>query len=318
MAPYPTVTRETRLNARFTPLDQEALLQISGPDTLTFLQGQSTCDTRQLNAQRALPGLFCNPQGRALADFLLVSLAADLVLLRLRRSISAQTAATLGKYIAFSKATLDSADSSWQVFGLHGESAAAAAGHYFGAAPGARYSVTAGDGFRLVQVDDDGSAFECLLSEDCPRREALIRELPAGTAAAWEALGIASGVARIEAATAGEYVPQNLNFDLTGHISFSKGCYTGQEVVARLHYRGKAKRRLLLGSVNAAGLAPGDTLYAADGSRAEGMVINVASGGDGVSRLLVCTSPDHLQPGLALEGGAVEVTLSLPPYPLAD
>ena len=69
-----TVTTESRLNARFTPLDHETLLQISGPDTLTFLQGQSTCDTGQLNETRALPGLFCNAQGRAYADFLLVQL----------------------------------------------------------------------------------------------------------------------------------------------------------------------------------------------------------------------------------------------------
>ena len=76
------------MNARFTPLDHESLLQISGPDALTFLQGQSTCDTGQLNETRALPGLFCNAQGRAYADFLLVQLDEERVLLRLRRGIA--------------------------------------------------------------------------------------------------------------------------------------------------------------------------------------------------------------------------------------
>ena len=306
------------MNARFAPLDHEALLQISGPDTLTFLQGQSTCDTRELHAQRALPGLFCNPQGRALADFLLVQLDEETVLLRLRRELAAPTAAVLGKYIAFSKATLGDADHDWRVFGLWGDDAAEATAEHFAAIPGARYSVTAGDGFRLVQMDETGTAFECLLSGNCALRDKLVSELDAGTAADWDALQIASGIARLEAATAGEYVPQNLNYDLTGHISFTKGCYTGQEVVARLHYRGKSKRRVLLATVNSHAPAPGDTLYAPGGAKSEGAVINAATPDDGESRLLVCTSPDNLSQGLALEDGTTGVALALPPYPLGD
>jgi folate-binding protein YgfZ len=306
------------LDARFAPLDHEALLRISGADTLTFLQGQSTCDTRELDAQRALPGLFCNPQGRALADVLLVQTDEDTVLLRLRRDIAEPTATTLGKYIAFSKATLEDTDHNWRVFGLWGESAADAAAEHFGATPGTRYQVTAGDGFRLVQLDETGTAFECLLHGEGALLDRLLRELPVGTTADWDALHIASGVARLTAATAGEYVPQNLNYDLTGHISFTKGCYTGQEVVARLHYRGKSKRRLLLGKVSAEAPAPGSSLYAPDGARAEGVVINAATSGDGDASMLVCTSPENLEQDLVLEGATATVALALPPYPLAD
>ena len=306
------------MDARFAPLDHESLLTISGADTLTFLQGQSTCDTRELDTQRALPGLFCNPQGRALADFLLVQLDEESVLLRLRRAIAASTATTLGKYIAFSKATLEDADHDWRVFGLWGGDAADAAVEHFGATPGTRYGVTVGDGFHLVQLDEAGTAFECLLHGNGAQLNRLVSELPVGNTAEWDALHIASGVARLEAATAGEYIPQNLNYDLTGHISFTKGCYTGQEVVARLHYRGKSKRRVLLGNVSTEAPAPGSSLYAPDGTKVEGVVINAATPGDGDSSMLVCTSPDNLEQGLVLEGATATVSLALPPYPLAD
>ena len=304
------------MNARFTPLDHEALLQISGPDTLTFLQGQSTCDTGQLNDTHALTGLFCNPQGRAYADFLLVQLDEERVLLRLRRGIAVQTMETLGKYIAFSKAALEDASGSWATYGLWGDDAADCVREVFGASPDARHTVTAGNRFRLVQLDDAGTAYECLLANDSEQLDRLTAKVPEGTVGEWDALPIEAGIARLEQATAGEFVPQNLNYDLTGHISFTKGCYTGQEVVARLHYRGKSKRRVLVGSTETASPAPGDTLFAPGHGKPQGVVVNTADAGHGTTQLLVCTSPEHIETGLVTEGDAAKIALSLPPYPL--
>ena len=88
----------------YANLDHEALLHVQGPDALSFLQGQVTCDTRSLRADLALPGACCTVQGRVVFDFLLGQLEADHLVLRMRRDILASSAALLAKYIVFSKA----------------------------------------------------------------------------------------------------------------------------------------------------------------------------------------------------------------------
>jgi folate-binding protein YgfZ len=233
------------LNCYYSPLEQEALLHIIGPDTLKFLQGQTTCDTRKVDPQHALPGAFCTPQGRVVCDFLLCELAPEHFALRLRRDIRSSSAAAFGKYIIFSKAKIDAAREDWIVVGVWGEDASSALADIFGEMPTGRFGARGADDFVLVQTDERGEQFECFLqqrSSDAHLARMATLMNP-GSESAWQAEQITSGIARVEAATVGEFVPQVLNYDLTGHINFKKGCYTGQEVIARLHYRGKSKRR---------------------------------------------------------------------------
>ncbi len=233
------------MNCQYTHLEQEALLHIIGPDTLKFLQGQTTCDTRKVTPSHAVPGVFCTPQGRVVCDFLLCELGQDHFALRLRRDIRARSSTTFGKYIIFSKAKLDDTREDWAPYAVWGQDAANALGKIFGELPSARFGSTRGDGFVLVQTDEQGQQFECyLLNTSNGAHLARMDEMMTpGSETQWQALQIANGIARIEAATVEEFVPQILNYDHTGHISFNKGCYTGQEVVARLHYLGKPKRR---------------------------------------------------------------------------
>lgn len=293
-------------------LDHDALLHLRGPDALTFLQGQVTCDTRKLTSGTALPGLYCTVQGRVVCDFLLCELAPQHLALRMRREIRATSAALFGKYIVFSKARLDAERDDWQVLACWGTGSGALLRDLFGAIPGARFGAAHGEGFTLVQLDEAGEQFELYLDTtvagDLPAR---LRDgaLPA-TESDWRALQVAAGIARIEAATSGEYVPQMLNYDLSGHISFNKGCYTGQEVVARLHYRGKPKRRLYRAEIALADLpgdsrpAPGDPLYGDGGAQAIGNVINCVARGDGVMAMLVSAKSDSLATGLHLLSAA--------------
>lgn len=233
------------MNCYYAPLKQEALLHITGPDTLKFLQGQTTCDTRKIDSQHSLPGAFCTPQGRVVCDFLLCKIAPEHFALRLRRDIRASSAAAFGKYIIFSKAKIDAAREDWIVVGAWGEDASRALAEIFGEMPAGRFGARCADDFVLVQTDELGEQFECFLQQSSSGAYLASMEtlMNAGSESAWQARQITSGIARIEAATVGEFVPQVLNYDLTGHISFKKGCYTGQEVIARLHYRGKSKRR---------------------------------------------------------------------------
>jgi folate-binding protein YgfZ len=300
------------LNCEFARLPDEALLHISGPDTLTFLQGQTTCDTRALDDASALPGAYCTPQGRVVCDFLLLPLATDHVALRMRRDIAERAAATFGKYIVFSKATLETGRRDWEVSCCFGEDSGKVLGALCGALPSARFGAASSPGLLVVQVDEAGQQFECYVDRSV--HPELPQELSSlerhGGAERWRALQVASGIGRIEAATVEAFVPQMLNYDVTGHISFKKGCYTGQEVVARLHYRGKSKRRLyLVRFEDGTAAEPGADLYTSGGSQSVGQLVNRASDGDDGLALVVATH-DAVAEGLFLgapDGPALQV-----------
>jgi tRNA-modifying protein YgfZ len=304
------------LNCHYSPLTQDALLHIEGPDALKFLQGQTTCDTRTVTPSRAVPGAFCTPQGRVVCDFLLCELGHEHFAMRLRRSIRDGSSAAFGKYIIFSKATLDAAREDWQPYAAWGPEAASALGEIFGALPGVHMGATCGDGFALVQLDERGQQFECYLHDpSSAARLARMGELmQAGAEADWQALQIASGIARIEAPTVAEFVPQILNYDRTGHISFNKGCYTGQEVVARLHYRGKPKRRTYVAELPlAANCSAGTAVHDAATGENVGTIVNCCAA-QGKIHLLVAATATGVANGLQLATDGPLLTLGQLPY----
>ena len=311
----------------YTNLDQEALLHLSGPDALSFLQGQVTCDTRTLTARNSLPGAYCTAQGRIVGDFLLSQLAPDHIVLRLRREIRASNAAVLAKYIVFSKATLEAEREDWQLLACWGTDSARALGDIFGPLPQGRYGARGDEHFLLVQLDDAGQQFECYIDRTGGARllDQLQSALQPAPESTWQALQIASGIGRIQAGTSGEFIPQMLNYDLTGHISFNKGCYTGQEVVARMHYRGKSKRRLYLASLPQDAISPdnpiveGTRVYSAADGKSVGVVVNAASAGDGHLAVLASATAGGAAAGL--HPGSPQgplLTLQELPYPMPD
>jgi folate-binding protein YgfZ len=292
-------------------------LHITGPDTLKFLQGQTTCDTRKVTPSHAMPGAFCTPQGRVVCDFLLCELGKDHFALRLRRDVRARSSAAFGKYIIFSKAKLDDTREDWATYAVWGQDAANALAKVFGEVPSARFSSACGDGFVLVQTDERGHQFECYLlnTSNSARLAHLDEMMTPGSETQWQTLQIDNGIARIEAATVEEFVPQILNYDRTGHISFNKGCYTGQEVVARLHYLGKPKRRTYVAELSfetmcAAGTAVYDTVT----GQTIGTVVNCCTL-QGKTRALVAATTGGVANGLRLADGAL-LTLGELPYSL--
>ena len=134
----------------------------------------------------------------------------------------------------------------------------------------------------------------------------------------WHALQIVNGFARIEAATMTEFVPQTLNYDLTGHISFDKGCYTGQEVVARLHYRGTPKRRTYLAELpQLANTSPGAEVYSASATQSVGNIVNAITTQD--KTLALVTSTVTAANSLRLNNPDGDLlTLGELPYSLAE
>ncbi len=309
------------MNGYFSALPGEALLHIEGPDTLTFLQGQTTCDTRKLSATQALPGAYCTAQGRMVCDFLLVRLGAEHVALRMRRDILDTAAATLGKFIVFSKARIDTARDDWQAFGCWGEDALAVLGELAGGEPGSEdYVAVSAAGIVVVRAPGPEAACEVFI--DTQNHAELVdnlrERLQAGDESQWRALQMRAGVARVEAATSGEFIPQLFNYDLTGHVSFNKGCYTGQEIVARLHYRGKPKQRAYLAEVAThEPPAPGSKLYTEGLDASTGEIVNAVTVNGNALCLAVATAPG-VSGGLLLGANGPPLTLLELPYALPE
>ena len=307
----------TSSNSYLAALGHEALLPIRGPDATRFLQGQVTCDTRRLAVHQAMPGAYCTPQGRVICDFLLSAHAEEHVILRLRQSVLATSAAAFGKYIVFSRADLDQEQSGWRICGCWGDGARAALAGTLPGVPEGEWQSSSGAGYTVVALT--GDRFECYFHG--ARGEALFKALAGQThtapAAQWQALELRSGIARIEAATSGMFVPQMLNYDLSGHISFDKGCYTGQEVVARLHYRGTPKRRLYLASGPAGQVPePGATLYQQGSDKPTGNVVNAVADGDAADGALILATATvaTADQGVSLQENA-DTELRLVPHP---
>lgn len=256
-------------------LDDLGALRVAGPDAARFLQGQLSNDLDQVSAERsALAGLH-NPQGRAIALLRIVQLAPNDFLAVLPRELASNVASRLSKYVLRAKVKVTDESQVWRIAGLIacGLGAAATESHasHTSAAPLAGYPAGAGEqrilADRVVICVGEQPARWLLIApaahaqtgDGLPHSVSARREI-------WRQLDIISGLPQVYDATSEEFVAQMLNLDVLGAIAFDKGCYTGQEVIARAHYRGRVKRRLQrFRSRGPLDLKPGDSGELADG-----------------------------------------------------
>jgi folate-binding protein YgfZ len=271
--------------------DGFGVLAFRGTDSARFLQGQLSADTEKLApGASTLAGLH-NPQGRLIALLALVRPAPDEILAVLPRELIPPVAQRLGKYLFRAKVRINDESDALRVLG-------AAAG----SEPGGAVAASWGDR-RLLLV---------------PRG---LEQIDPGTSlAAWERADIAAGIPQVYAATTESFVAQMLNLDLLGAIAFDKGCYTGQEVIARAHYRGRVKRRMQRW-LNAAGpeLKPGDAARSQDGRPLA--VVRAARDEQGRQELLAIGNfgPGPAGAVEAQDAGSIRVEGPLPlPYALPE
>ena len=245
------------------PEETDLVMTLAGADAINFLQGQTTADFENTEPGAVRFAAFCNPKGRVIADVLAIVVSNEEVMLRGRQAVMTALATHLKPYLSFSKSTLS--DSHWRISCEK---------------IGAQRSAT--EHAARLQYDAD-----TLVRIDIPRSDDITESWRvSGTAAhsqtteplALAEVDIMTARARVELETIGAYLPQDLNYDLNGTVSFTKGCYTGQEIVARLHYRGTPKRRLYRAVIDDTGgtVAPGSRLSNAS-NRAVGSVVNHAS-----------------------------------------
>ena len=263
-------------------LSESGLLRVSGEEAQTFLQSLLSNDIREVDGQRAQFSSLNDPKGRMVASFLIWRDAAD-YLLQLPRVLCEPVRKRLAMYVLRAKVKIADASDDFVLLGLAGVAATTVVQSL-----GDNLGMRSENGRSLIRLA--ANRYQLCLSPDAapalwPQLATTIK--PAGNAC-WNWLVICAGMPVIEPATQLQFVPQMINFEVIGGINFKKGCYPGQEIVARMHYLGKPKRRMFLAHV-ASDAAPhaGDSLFSADmGDQHAGMVVNAAASPDGGCDLL--------------------------------
>jgi folate-binding protein YgfZ len=259
------------------------LLRFSGADAITFLQGQVSNDTRPLGNGIPVLAAYSTPQGRVVAVLRLLPHSSG-ILAVLPRDLAESTRERLRKYVMRSKVTIENVSATFAVIGLSRAEAATLADLPL---PDATHPYVEQNGIGITQIGHDAerlwvvgeaSALEAVAAED------------ASSAAdnAWRLADIRAGLPQVYAATQEQFVAQMLNLDLIDGISFTKGCYTGQEIIARTQHLGRIKRRLFrIGLPESGNWAVGQSLQLADGRSAR--LTEVARTDDGYEALAVLT-----------------------------
>ncbi len=317
------------------PLTHLGVIRARGTDTTKFLQGQLTNDVASLTPGQARLAGFCSAKGRLQASFIVWKNADDDVLLACATSVLGATLKRLSMFVLRAQCKLADVSDELQLSGQVGAVAAQAVGAM---QPWARHET--GGSTRIRLPDAEGLA-RCIVvrpaADPPPPAAAETRDgaddragadVGAGAGAGsvpltlplWRWLEVRSAIPWIEAETVDRFVPQMLNFELIGGVDFQKGCYPGQEVVARSQYRGTIKRRMFLFE-SAAPTEPGtEVFHDADPAQPAGMVVNAAADPDGVwSALAECklAAVDSGTLHLSSAEGPVLIPVALP-YALTE
>ena len=299
-------------------------ISISGPDSQKFLQGQLTCDLVNLPDEHLTLGSHCNPKGRMISAFYALKIDQSEFLLLLPRDLVTTALTALKKYAVFFKTELTDISDELHWLSLCGRDAGPVSSQLLSLSSDSAADLVPG---QLRPFDHNGQrALAACLHERVvailvPGEQAadLWQKLSGSPAAPagyhhWQQQLIDAGLPLLHQSTSESFIPQMLNLHLLGGVSFKKGCYTGQEVVARMQYLGAAKRRMYKARVDGGNLPePGAEIFTAAGGSSVGNVVIAGTGGKEIDLLAVLTKSkvadgEHLQ---LADGRALEL-LELP------
>lgn len=292
-------------------LDMLGVIRVQGEDAAKFLHGQLTQDVLLLGLNDARLAAFCSAKGRMLASFTLFKRSDDDIFLVCSQDILAPTLKRLSMFVLRAKARLSDASADWAVYGMAGSAV----------------SATVTDGSTRIKTDV-GEATRILLAPAGSVPRALWvapsdSTPPAGEALApglWQWGSVHSGIAPITAPVVEAYVPQMLNYESVGGVNFQKGCYPGQEVVARSQFRGTLKRRGYLVHADAPLAAGQEVFHDSDATQPCGSVAFAADSPAGGADAVVSMQTSAASGGTLTLGAPDGPALALLPlpYPLRD
>ncbi len=304
---------DTKVSHAAAELKQLGMLSCTGDDARDFLHTQLTSDISGLAADRARYAGWCSAKGRLLASFLVVPCAQGF-LLQLSHDLAPAVAKRLAMFILRAKAKLADASDAWVQLGLWGPGAAERLAALGLPIPASELAIARSADAMVIQVAHQ----RYLLAVPPAQRERVLGALHDAGGESWALEEIRAGRPLVVQATQDLFVPQMVNLERLGAVDFKKGCYPGQEIVARTQYRGVLKRRMVRAHVSVPA-APGDDLYAADlPGQASGTVVNAAATPKGGSELLAVVQISSLESASPIRlGAAGGPQLALLPLPYA-
>ncbi len=274
------------LDINWCRIESSGLLRFEGLDAQAFLQGQLTSNVLALTAQKSQYSGYCTAKGRLLACMLLWQRDGAYYMM-LPRELSEPVRQRLSMYILRTKVKAMDASAEHILFGVTGKNAETTVGavvvKFGGTAPRADHEAMHQQTLSVLKLPVERYLIVACASAAGEIEAALASAAVASPETLWTRLDIEAGIPSVYAATQEQFVPQTVNSDFIGAVSFDKGCYPGQEIVARTHYLGKPKQRMIRAQIGSdESPQAGDKLYSqAFGNQSSGMIVNAVRVGDG-------------------------------------
>ncbi len=293
------------------------ILAVSGKDAGSFLQGQTTCDILGQNRHSFGYGAICNPKGRALSNFMLVPVNEGFLLI-LPTDLIDTIKKKLTMYVLRSEVNIASPGSEYCLLGIANidhENVPASPGIDL---PPNKHQVISTDNLIAIKIDDHRWILIAKPAAAINAWQALVKnwQLTEANDEQWGLCEILAGTPWLSIETSELFVPQMFNLDCLGGISFNKGCYTGQEIIARTHYLGKQKRRMYLASYQSEyRVKPATPIYAQGHEQAIGQVVNSATYRNGEIRLLAVLKIEHSESNNIVLEDALDVPVKIQSLP---
>lgn len=294
--------------AFYCTLSHEGILAVRGPDANKFLQGQVTCNLNYLSDSHSSLGARCTPKGRMQSSFRILSVSDGYLLAMASDLLEAQLT-DLKKYAVFSKSKLTDESQDWLRIGLSGgDDALRSLGLELAETAD---SVARSDELLALRLRDGRAELWIPASQAAAVQAQLASQLPQAPLNDWLLAQVRAGIGQVMGSTRELFIPQMINLQAVGGVSFKKGCYTGQEIVARMQYLGKLKRRLYRLELHDNQLPePATALFSPTHTSSVGEVVLAARSPTGVELLAVLQDEAALN-GMIHLGSAEGSTLSV-------
>lgn len=317
-APWPARPLE-HPDCHLIPMTAFKLITVTGPDATSFLQGQCTCDIRRLEQQEILLGAHCNPKGRMMSSFTVARTSPESITLRVRADLADACLAHFKKYLVFAKAAI-ALDTRIALALLGQKPEPGSSPPVLGELPHPGQFRTLPEWQATLLHHRDGLAELWLEPEQAQTLwpHLLVSHCP-GSSATLELHWVRQGLVHVEAATQEAFLPQMFNYQILDGISFKKGCYTGQEIVARMQYRGQLKKHTYRAvTPETVTIAVGTPLVSEQTQdKTAATVVASATSSEGCEVLAVATEETAEQGHLVFKQGETQINLTWAPLPYA-